>query len=78
MKILSQQTQAAIFFLCFVTCLYSSGNNRKGAKARNNCDLGHFQHFIVQASLIDFRSNVPTSTSSVAQVLQIERITLDS
>jgi hypothetical protein len=43
-----------------------------------NCDLGHFQHFIVQASLIDFRSNVPASTSNVAQVLQTERITLHS
>jgi hypothetical protein len=32
----------------------------------------------VQASLIVFRSNVPASTSSVAQILWSERITLDS
>jgi hypothetical protein len=38
-----------------------------------NCDLEYFQRFIVQVSLIDFRSNVSASTSSVAQILQTER-----
>jgi hypothetical protein len=80
MKILSQQTQAAIFFLVLSLVFTLLATTEKVARQETvlNCDLEHFQHSIVQVSLIDFRSNVPGSTSSVNQILQSERITLDS